>query len=501
MILIVFILIILIIYLLFNIKKNIKKEHFFDEKSSKNKNSDIKLSYKINDKINMSIYNIFSVNETFYEIEDSDNPQECAIDSDCPNQSRCIEKDGLSQCYVKRDMEALILEQRYKSYMEVENLENNYKLSFSVMLENEKLNQCVVRSKNNLWSICLKNRFFVLEGYKDNKSMIIKNMNSIPIKKYKIYNFNLDVNEKIVKCKLDDSEVSINLSSNTCGKDGCGNTGYCVDSENVCSYYRDNVIFGLSNKNIQSDINEYASIYIGNVRLDADANNQCFFDATHYKIKKNCIQECSTNNNCSDFVCKEKCKDVKVCSFKAIGRHESDCKQKCILNNDCNINYCNEECENCGSRCPWNDDSDEMFSEAHGDVLKGTPTPPLIKIDYISPNGNQALIKWKIPLSKNAPIKGYILYMYKTFEKSEGIRINKIDNECTSYTKNCEYLIEDLSANETYSINIKAYNSYGLGKSSNTITFKPDIKKINRNYDMEDKIKDMEVGSFNYCNA
>ena len=91
--------------------------------------------------------------------------------------------------------------------------------------------------------------------------------------------------------------------------------------------------------------------------------------------------------------------------------------------------------------------------------------------------------------------------MYKTFEKSEGIRINKIDNECTSYTKNCEYLIEDLSANETYSINIKAYNSYGLGKSSNTITFKPDIKKINRNYDMEDKIKDMEVGSFNYCNA
>ena len=40
------------------------------------------------------------------EIEDSDNPQECTIDSDCPNQSRCIEKDGLSQCYIKRDMEA-----------------------------------------------------------------------------------------------------------------------------------------------------------------------------------------------------------------------------------------------------------------------------------------------------------------------------------------------------------------------------------------------------------
>ena len=101
-------------------------------------------------------------------------------------------------------------------------------------------------------------------------------------------------------------------------------------------------------------------------------------------------------------------------------------------------------------------------------------------------------------LKENLQLKGYMSYLYKTFNKSEGVRINKISLKNCNVT--CEYIIKDLIPNETYTLGLKSYNDIGLSRTSNLLTFKASITNINMDLRIEDEVSENDIGEFNYCN-
>jgi hypothetical protein len=189
-----------------------------------------------------------------------------------------------------------------------------------------------------------------------------------------------------------------------------------------------------------------------------------------------------------------------MCEFVTMGRHSVDCIQECIRNNDCDADFCIDKCENCAPFCPWNkkivkNDFDSQYFDP-----KGKPSPIKLLLNTISTDGTKISVRWRTPYEGKAKINGYISYLYKTFNKSEGVKINKI-NETTCNNSNCEYIVKDLTPNETYTIGIKSFNDIGLGKISNLITFKANVTNINMNLDIEPDISDSSIGDFNYCNV
>ena len=48
---------------------------------------------------------------------------------------------------------------------------------------------------------------------------------------------------------------------------------------------------------------------------------------------------------------------------------------------------------------------------------------------------------------------------------------------------------------------IKGYNSFGLGKMSNLLTFKPDKKTISKDFSIVPNVDESVIGEFNYCNV
>ena len=91
-------------------------------------------------------------------------------------------------------------------------------------------------------------------------------------------------------------------------------------------------------------------------------------------------------------------------------------------------------------------------------------------------------------------------YLYKTFNKSEGVKINKISlKNCDPPT--CEYILKDLIPNETYTLGLKSYNDIGLSRTSNLLTFKASITNINMDLRIEEEVSDNDIGDFNYCNV
>ena len=100
-------------------------------------------------------------------------------------------------------------------------------------------------------------------------------------------------------------------------------------------------------------------------------------------------------------------------------------------------------------------------------------------------------------------IRGYISYLYKTFNKSEGVKVNKISpDNCigNENQKKCEFILHDLIPNETYTLGIKSYNAIGMSAMSNLVTFKASVTNINMDLRIEEEVDDYDVGDFNYCN-
>ena len=233
--------------------------------------------------------------------------------------------------------------------------------------------------------------------------------------------------------------------------------------------------------------------------LDTNINKTCKFKNEN-GIQSECIQECNNQELCSEDDCNRKCNDAKVCNFDSkinYSRHSVDCMEKCINpNNKCETKYCKQQCWGCGSQCYWIKNS--KFSEDNYDDGSGRPYPPNISLTNTSYDGSKASLKWEPPTQGSSEILGYVSLAYKTYKQEEGIKIDKIEIfNCNRY---CEYVLSNLEPNETYSVVVRAYNSSGIGKVSNLITF--DTLKKTVNTDILNSIVNpskLEIGNFETC--
>ena len=91
------------------------------------------------------------------------------------------------------------------------------------------------------------------------------------------------------------------------------------------------------------------------------------------------------------------------------------------------------------------------------------------------------------------------MFLYKTFDKSEGVKVNNISTmNCGEY---CNYILTGIDSTQTYTLGIKGYNSFGLGKMSNLLTFKADKKTISKDFSIVPNVDESVIGEFNYCNV
>ena len=260
---------------------------------------------------------------------------------------------------------------------------------------------------------------------------------------------------------------------------------------------------------------KYFDGYLGGFEFDKVVeiySKQCTFKTNNFNVRKTCVDECNNpniddQNNCSRQDCEDKCKDVKVCGFNSKetkSRHEIDCMNKCISNSDCPSSYCKEQCFGCGSECWWL--KNNVFANKKQEDNSGKPGIVRINLTSTSHDGKKASVKWKPPnvLDPDGEILGYVGLLYKTFKKSDGLTIDKINlYNCNKY---CEYVFSNLEPNETYTVGIRAYNSFGIGGISNLLTFKTSKKSINTSIlnNIEDP-SELNIGNFtniddNYCN-
>jgi len=459
----------------------------------------------------VNLVNVSNVYNKFYEIpklnkSDCKNNNTCNLDSDCDVNQECVDALGEgNKCYNYIDKPSYELESDKLSYISMNNVSQpNFSFKFSFVLKNASEKKFILSSESNLWSIYNQdNNIFIIlfnEGnISSNKNDVIK-INSTPIECYKLYNISIVVTKKKLNINFNDIPLAIEVFlklKNCVTSNDCSN-GSCVgESTKRCIIDQDVYYFGKFN-------NDYFDMFIGGFEINNNINNtytnsECKFKGSDYKNKVLCESDC-TNSGCSEYYCENECDEVPVCAFETTGRHQLDCIQSCIKFNDCSSEFCIDKCTNCAPNCPWNkkQSSYEEYDSQYFD-LDGKPSPLKLTLNTISTDGTKVSVRWRTPHEGKDSIKGYISYLYKTFNKSEGVKINKINlTKCEK--KLCEYILADLVPNETYTLGIKSYNDIGLSKTSNLLTFKASITNINMDLRIEQEVNDNDIGDFNYCN-
>lgn len=453
----------------------------------------------------ITLYNVNNIVDKFYEVdsieENCQNKKTCRSDSDCSASQECADilGDGVSKCYSFVPHPSFELESQNSSFIKL--LNNNTKsfsFVFGFVLKNSESLKYIVSSKSNLWNIYnQQNNIFL--SINDNFGITLDKVKlSInEIMCYKLYE---------IKISLTQKKINVNFNNQLTSTDAffklseCSNDTNCISGEcllNKCVLTSDEYYFGKLN-------NQYFDMFIGGVKMNSISSlngqdDSCSFSGKEFNNKKLCIETC-IDNGCENAYCEYECEKVPVCEFETIGRHSVDCIQECIKNNDCTSEFCLEKCENCAPNCPWNkkstssDDFDSQFFDP-----QGKPSPLKLTLNTISTDGTKVSIRWRSPYPGKSPIKGYMSYLYKTFNKSEGVKINKISLKNCEPT--CEYIIKDLIPNETYTLGLKSYNDIGLSRTSNLLTFKASITNINMDLRIEDEVSENDIGDFNYCNA
>ena len=252
-------------------------------------------------------------------------------------------------------------------------------------------------------------------------------------------------------------------------------------------------------------------------RLCDATGKKCNFRASGL-TEKMCNNECLKVFGCDQTVCSEICRNCKdpfqcswiavepICKFIPFGRSKLSCVKNCIKNKDCDYLNCDNICSNCDDEinCPWIKDKDRKVNtdeEVYIDPT-GKPSPPKISI---MPKYKEVSITIESPYNGDSPVDKYIIFIYKTFNKEEGITINEVNK----YPNKIETLTEvkSLDPNETYSIGVRAHNSKGVGKISKIETFKPNHKILQtEDIDIDSLFEDNvnynsdENMDYKYCN-
>jgi hypothetical protein len=526
-ILLFLVILIVMLYFLFNINY---------EKYTETKPTNSAISIYIDNQL-LKLYNIDSqANEIITELKNSSgNDIPCTSDISCKkinSESECRWIDSY-KCGIVIDTSKMYEHTNYKkSYIQLFNVDSlniNFKFTFFL---NSLDTQLIARSSLNLWEIYIKG-VGDSGGKGEGATLVIKTKNrlnaddvneviikNLKLDKHILYDMYLVIDNKSIIYELsymvDDGGrggelIYKTLNGSVSFYNGDDNSIYKCDQSStksfVCGPYPNecrkkltngndeyycifdknhSIIFG--QPNILDNTNlKYFDGYIGRFIFDKDKllKKECRYQVldsigyTREICKRACKGNTSTNNNspCTEQICKEKCKDVKVCNFDSKinpSNHQIDCLNKCNLTNGCTSEYCNEQCNNCEDDCYW------IAKNYNLDGKKDiTPRMAFITLSSTSYDGTKATIRWRKPckINEDCDILGYILFIYKTYKKNEGLDIQKIDG--INCLKNCEYEVNNLINDESYTIGLRAYNPMGLGKLSNLLTFTTYKKSIN----------------------
>lgn len=440
-------------------------------------------------------------------VEECDNYNVCEETSDCESNQECVDlyNMGESKCYNFEESENTFeLNSDVNSFISINNpfATNSFNLSFTFMLLNSTNKKYLVSSQSDLWSIYNEqnNLYIDIKNNNVNSNDIIK-LNLEPIKCYTLNKISMIIDKQKIKLSVNNNLSEAFLKLSDCIINSDCNNGKCQgDTNKKCMLNSDTYFIGKKN-------NVFYNMLIGRISFKNSStensinSSSCDFYGESFNNKRVCLETCADYNKCSSQECDEHCSSAPVCEFNTIGRHSIDCIQECIRNDDCTSEFCIEKCENCGQNCPWkkkktssNIDFDSQYFDPDG-----KPSPVKLELSTISTDGTKAIIKWRKPYQGKVPLKGYLSYLLKTFKKSEGVKINKIMLEnCDDNT--CEYILKDLTPNETYTLGVKAYNDIGLSTTSNLVTFKSNITNINMDFSIEQEVDENDIGDFNYCN-
>ena len=176
---------------------------------------------------------------------------------------------------------------------------------------------------------------------------------------------------------------------------------------------------------------------------------------------------------CRKFNCKLSC--FRPDGTKTYDGNVNKCIKDCMKSCD-NISKCQQICVDCEieeeewdnktklKMCPWLKDI-KIFD-------KSPPDPPKIRG---FPGDGKILIEWRKPFNGRGTINNYIIMVYETFNKKNGVQINIASNPTCDL---CEHEIKNLKNQVYYDIIVKAVNNIGIGSSSNIITIATNGEKL-----------------------
>ena len=190
------------------------------------------------------------------------------------------------------------------------------------------------------------------------------------------------------------------------------------------------------------------------------------------------------------------------CDFVPFGPNITDCISSC--SNNCKSKDCQEICLGCNdpASCEW-------VEETADNVKLGldAEVPKAPEIRAVAHSDSKILLDWKKPVSTGGNVKSYIILVYESFNRSNGVRTSILsDPDCSV----CEYLITGLRNQVFYDVGVRAVNDIGISDMSNIETIAPngpidpvDVSEILVETDdqiMKDFYKDVKINN-NSCNV
>ena len=188
----------------------------------------------------------------------------------------------------------------------------------------------------------------------------------------------------------------------------------------------------------------------------------------------------------------------KICEFIPEGKTVQDCVLKCKnMNTNCSSNFCNYICETCDSnKCLWNQIENKNMMDDNI-ISKNINNTPIINVKTFK---GKAEIFWNNPYNKDINVKAYVIFIYKTFKKKEGVKLNLATFPNCNY---CNHIIMNLDEKESYTVYVRAYIENNgneiLSDKSNEVTFIPKFRIVNSDY-QPNIYKHKELENYNYCN-
>ena len=196
-----------------------------------------------------------------------------------------------------------------------------------------------------------------------------------------------------------------------------------------------------------------------------------------------CKRICESCNNEDDCKWLSKLKVVKKCKFTPWGPDKQACIDRCNSSDReqwggdaCDVNTCANICESCDKEeyCEWKKAQPPMLETP----IIGLPPKQEIRV---IPGNSTLLIQWTPKHSLDNPNISYLLYYFKSGNPMEGIKMKIINKTNCTF---CEYLLDNLENDNTYSISLLAHNKLGKGPPSEIVEGKP-MNNINLIYSEE----------------